>query len=158
MLESFNDDLAVSGLLSDEKMDEVLKRHEETLKYMFLQTWTNSAWTPEEEEDAQSMLTSELLPVNDLCLFISAVTLSLMECFDLRKIMWLLDAYRHPDVNAGQRALVGVIFIFHIYRNRLSLYNDLVKRVDLMDEIPPFKEDVARNRKDRQENERGNYS
>ena len=69
MLESFNDDLAVSGLLSDEKMDEVLKRHEETLKYMFLQTWTNSAWTPEEEEDAQSMLTSELLPVNDLCLF-----------------------------------------------------------------------------------------
>ena len=144
MLESFNDDLAVSGLLSDEKMDEVLKRHEETLKYMFLQTWTNSAWTPEEEEDAQSMLTSELLPVNDLCLFISAVTLSLMECFDLRKIMWLLDAYRHPDVNAGQRALVGVIFIFHIYRNRLSLYNDLVKRVDLMDEIPPFKEDVAR--------------
>ena len=39
------------------------------------------------------MLTSELLPVNDLCLFISAVTLSLMECFDLRKIMWLLDAY-----------------------------------------------------------------
>ena len=144
MLESFNDDLAVSGLLSDEKMDEVLKRHEETLKYMFLQTWTNSAWTPEEEEDAQSMLTSELLPVNDLCLFISAVTLSLMECFDLRKIMWLLDAYRHPDVNAGQRALVGVIFIFHIYKNRLSLYNDLVKRVDLMDEISPFKEDVAR--------------
>ena len=28
ILESFNDDLAVSGLLSDEKMDEVLKRHE----------------------------------------------------------------------------------------------------------------------------------
>lgn len=85
MLESFNDDLAVSGLLSDEKMDDVLKRHEDTLKFMFLQTWTNSSWTPEEEEDAQSMLISELLPVNDLCLFISAVTLSLMECFDLRK-------------------------------------------------------------------------
>ena len=138
---------------------------------MFLQTWTNSAWTPEEEEDAQSMLTSELLPVNDLCLFISAVTLSLMECFDLRrisvKVCW--DAYRHPDVQClAQRALVGVIFIFHIYKNRLSLYNDLVKRVDLMDEISPFKEDVARisspnvtmpgNGKDRQENERGNHS
>ncbi|MCQ5209198.1 hypothetical protein, partial [Bacteroides thetaiotaomicron] len=40
--------------------------------------------------------------------------------------------------------LVGVIFILHIYRIRLSLYNDLVKRVDLMDEIPPFIEDVAR--------------
>jgi len=144
MLESFNDDLAVSGLLSDEKMDDVLKRHEDTLKFMFLQTWTNSSWTPEEEEDAQSMLISELLPVNDLCLFISAVTLSLMECFDLRKVMWLLDAYRHPDVNASQRALVGVIFIFHIYRNRLSLYPDLIKRVEFMDEISSFQEDVAR--------------
>ena len=143
MLESFNDDLAVSGLLSDEKMDDVLKRHEDTLKFMFLQTWTNSSWTPEEEEDAQSMLISELLPVNDLCLFISAVTLSLMECFDLRKVMWLLDAYR-PDVNASQRALVGVIFIFHIYRNRLSLYPDLIKRVEFMDEISSFQEDVAR--------------
>ena len=35
ILESFNDDLAVSGLLSDEKMDEVLRRHEDTLKFMF---------------------------------------------------------------------------------------------------------------------------
>lgn len=144
MLESFNDDLAVSGLLSDEKMDEVLKRHEETLKYMFLQTWTTSFWTPEEEESAQSMLTSELLSVNDLCLFVSAVTLSLMECFDLRKIMWLLDAYRHPDMNVDQRALVGLIIILHIYRNRITLYPDFIKRVELMEDIPPFREDVAR--------------
>lgn len=144
MLESFNDDLAVSGLLSDEKIDEVLKRHEETLKNMFLQTWTTSFWTPEEEESAQSMLTSELLSVNDLCLFISAATLGLMECFDLRKIMWLLDAYRHPNVNVAQRALVGLIIILHIYRNRITLYPDLINRVELMEENPPFREDTAR--------------
>ena len=112
ILESFNDDLAVSGLLSDEKMDEVLKRHEDTLKFMFIRTWTNSAWNPQDEEEAQAMLASELLPGDDLCLFVSAVTLSLMECFDLRKIMWLLDAYRHPDVNVNQRALVGTMIIF----------------------------------------------
>ena len=103
ILESFNDDLAVSGLLSDEKMDGVLKRHEDTLKFMFIRTWTNSAWNLQDEEEAQAMLVSELLPGDDLCLFVSAVTLSLMECFDLRKIMWLLDAYRHPDVNINQR-------------------------------------------------------
>ena len=85
MLESFNDDLAVSGLLSDTKMDEVLKRHEDTLKFMFVRVWTNSAWTPQDEEEAQAMLASELLPGEDLCLFTSAVTLSLMESFDVRK-------------------------------------------------------------------------
>ena len=144
ILESFNDDLAVSGLLSDEKMDEGLRRHEDTLKFMFIRTWTNSAWTPEDEEDAKAMLASELLPGDDLCLFVSALTLSLMECFDLRKIMWLLDAYEHPNVNVSQRALVGAMIIFHIYRSRLTFYPELIKRVDLMEEIPSFREDVAR--------------
>lgn len=144
ILESFNDDLAVSGLLSDEKMGEVLKRHEDTLKFMFLQVWTNSAWTSKDEADARSMLISEQLPADDLCLFVSAATLSLMECFDLRKVMWLLDAYHHPNVNINQRALVGVLIIFHIYRSRLSLYPELVNRIDLMDETPSFKDDVAR--------------
>lgn len=63
---------------------------------------------------------------------------------NLRKIMWLLDAYRHKDVNVSQRALVGVIFIFYIHRTRLLYYPELIKRVDLMDEIPSFREDVAR--------------
>lgn len=143
-LESFQDDLAVSGLLSEEKMAEVLQRHENMLKFMFLEVWTNSSWTPENEEEAQAMLNSELVPVEDLCLFISALTLSLMECFDLRKIEWLLDAYRHPNVQINQRALVSVMIIFYIYRNRLPFYPELIKRVELMDEIPSFGEDVAR--------------
>ena len=77
-------------------------------------------------------------------LIVSALTLSLMECFDLRKIMWLLDAYEHPNVNVSQRALVGAMIIFHIYRSRLTFYPELIKRVDLMEEIPSFREDVAR--------------
>lgn len=144
MLESFNDDLAVSGLLSPEKMDDVLKIHEDTLKYLFLNTWTNNAWTPEDEKDAQLMLTSEHLTVNDLCLFISATTLSVIECFDLRKILWLLDAYRHPDVNPSQRALVGVMIIFYIYRSRVAFYPELKKKIDVMDEDMAFGEDMAR--------------
>ena len=144
ILESFNDDLAVSGLLSDTKMDEVLKRHEDTLKFMFVRVWTNSAWTPQDEEEAQAMLASELLPGEDLCLFTSAVTLSLMESFDVRKIMWLLNAYSHSNVSVSQRALVGVMIIFHIYRNRLIFYPEILKRVDLMDEIPTFRKEVAR--------------
>lgn len=145
MLESFNDDLAVSGLLSDEKMNEVLSRHESTLKFMFIRTWTNSSWNPQDEEDVQAMLKSELLPADDFCLFVSAVTMSLMECFDIRKIMFLLDAYRHPNVCVSQRALVGTIIIFHIYRSRISLYPELFRKIDLMEaELPPFRDDVAR--------------
>lgn len=144
ILESFNDDLAVSGLLSEAKTLEVMKRHEDTLKSLFLKGWTNSSWNSQEEEDAKAMLASEQLSVDDLCLFISAIMLSLMECFDLRKIMWLLDAYIHPNINVRQRALVSLVIIFHIHRNRLNLYTDLLKRVDLIAEDPIFQKDVAR--------------
>ena len=118
ILESFNDDLAVSGLLSDEKMDEVLRRHEDTLKFMFIRTWTNSAWTPEDEEERKSYACLGITPGDDLCLFVSALTLSLMECFDLRKIMWLLDAYEHPNVNVSNGHWLVTMIIFHIYRSR----------------------------------------
>lgn len=144
VLESFNDDLAVSGLLSDNNIDEVLKRHEDTQKFLFLQTWSNSDWSIEDEAEAQAMLKSELLPVNDLCLFTSAVMLSLMECFDLRKFMWLTDAYQHSSAHVSQRALVGIVFILHIYTNRLELYPEIGNRLDSLNEETSFGEDITR--------------
>lgn len=144
ILESFNDDFAVNQLLSDEKADKALKRHEDTLKFMFLQTWTNSAWTEQDVKDAQAMLHSELIRVNDLCLFVSAVTLSLTECFDLRKITWMLDAYQHTSAQVNQRALVGLLIILHMHRDRLPLHPELIKRIDFMSDLPFFTEDVTR--------------
>lgn len=144
ILESFNDDLAVSGLLSEQNRSEVLKRHEDTQKSMFLQTWTNSAWSTEEEDDAQTMLVSELVPVADLCLFTSAVMLSLMECFDLRKLFWLMDAYRHPNVQVSQRALVGLVFVLQLYAARLEFYPEILNRLAQLTDDTDFRQDILR--------------
>ena len=140
-LESFNDDLAVSGFVSDQNMEEVLKRHEDSLKTLFLQTWTHTNWTAEE---VAAMLQSELLPVNDLCLFTSAVTLSVMECFDLKKLLWLIDAYRHPNVQVSQRALVGITFILHAYSPRISFYPEINLRITALMEETAFERDLLR--------------
>ncbi|MFV0586505.1 tetratricopeptide repeat protein [Bacteroides reticulotermitis] len=144
ILESFNDDLAVSQFVSDAKKMNVLKRHESTLKYMFLSTWTNSAWDAQESEHAQAMLTSELLPTNDACLFVSAVTLSAMECFDLKKLTWLLEAYQHANTQINQRALVGITILLHFYKERIALYPELTQRIDVLNESPSFADDVVR--------------
>lgn len=143
VLESFNDDLAVSELISEESMDEALERHEETNKFLFLQTWSNSSWTAEDVEEALEMLQSELLPQNDLCLFMSAVLLSQMECFDLRKLMWMMDAYRHPNVQINQRALVGIVIILHIYAKRLELYPEIAQRLKTLQEERPLAEELT---------------
>lgn len=144
ILESFNDDLAISTLVSEKSVDEALQRHEDTLKFMFLQVWTNHAWNAEDIADAQGLLKSELTPVNDLCLFTSAVMLSLMECFDLNKLFWLMDAYRHSNVQVSQRALIGLVFVLHIYAKRLEFYPEISSRIAQLMDDTAFKQDVLR--------------
>ncbi|WP_195501109.1 tetratricopeptide repeat protein [Bacteroides clarus] len=146
VLESFPDDMAVCQLMPDNKqsLDSALQRHEETAQYLFLTTWGNSSWTAEEEQEARMYLESELLPVNDLCLFTGAVLLSLMECFDPRKFSWLLDAATHADTQVSQRALVIIAIVLHIHPNRLWLYPELEARLSLLNEDGSFGKQLNR--------------
>ena len=146
VLESFPDDMAVCQLMPDNKqsLDSALQRHEETAQYLFLTTWGNSGWTAEEEQEARMYLESELLPVNDLCLFTGAVLLSLMDCFDPRKFSWLLDAATHADTQVSQRALVIIAIVLHIHPNRLWLYPELEARLSLLNEDGSFGKQLNR--------------
>ena len=146
VLESFPDEMAVCQLMPDNKqsLDSALQRHEETAQYLFLTTWGNSGWTAEEEREARMYLESELLPVNDLCLFTGAVLLSLMECFDPRKFSWLLDAATHADTQVSQRALVIIAIVLHIHPNRLWLYPELEARLSLLNEDGSFGKQLNR--------------
>jgi tetratricopeptide (TPR) repeat protein len=146
VLESFPDDMAVCQLMPDNKqsLDSALQRHEETAQYLFLTTWGNSGWTAEEEREARMYLESELLPVNDLCLFTGAVLLSLMECFDPRKFSWLLDAATHADTQVSQRALVIIAIVLHIHPSRLWLYPELEARLSLLNEDGSFGKQLNR--------------
>ena len=146
VLESFPDDMAVCQLMPDNKqsLDSALQRHEGTAQYLFLTTWGNSGWTAEEEQEARLYLESELLPVNDLCLFTGAILLSLMECFDPRKFSWLLDAATHADTQVNQRALVIIAIILHIHSSRLRLYPELMAKLSLLDEDGSFGKQLNR--------------
>ena len=144
ILEGFSDEMAVSQLANYQGLDAILKRHEETHQVMFLTTWSNNNWTLEEFAQAEDMLRSETLPINDLCLFVSAVTLSLMECFDERKINWLLDGLRHTHPQINQRALVGLVITLHLYPTRITLYPELEARISLFREDPDFSKQVNR--------------
>ena len=135
-LEAFDDEMALCQLMpNDRKMlDSTLARHESANKDLFLNTWTNSCWTTGEAQQADAYLHSEQLPSNDLCLFVSAVTLSLLACFDPRKVKWMMDTCQTANAYAAQRALVGLALTLHRYSVRLSLYPALTAQLALMDE------------------------
>lgn len=145
-LEAYTDDMAVSLLNpSDMKtINKVIERHETAQQDIALSTWGNSAWTTTEAAEAQLYLKSELISSIDLCLFTSMVTLSLIECFDARKLSWLMDAYTHADTQVNQRALVGIAIILHCHPDRISLYPDLTARLSLLDENGNFGKQLNR--------------
>lgn len=133
-LESATLDFSVNSLLPDntKKLDmanEVYRAEKE----LFLQTWTNIYWTNEDVEAARSLFQSSTISRNDICLFVSAVTLSSLQCFDINKLIWLLDAYSaFPSPRIRQRAIIGVFFVLYSYADRIPFYPLIEERLSLM--------------------------
>lgn len=148
-LEAYTEDMAVSNLLVDDasreiKLASLRKRHEQAYSELFYRIWLAEKWTETDEDEARNLLTSLLVQINDLSLFISAVTLSLMEYFDIRKFMLLFDAYQHSSNEVNQRALVGIALIIFMYNERLLLYPEIQTRIKLLNESPDFSNDMNR--------------
>lgn len=147
-LEAYPENHAVTELLKTEdqaeQLNNVRKRHEETQAVLFEMIWTSQYWTVEEETAAKQILGSVLITPNDLCLFVSAVTLSLIENFDLKKLMLLFDAYNHENNQVNQRALVGLAIIFELYHARLPYYPEVVARLSLLNEDETFARSLNR--------------
>lgn len=143
-LESFTDCLSLYELLHDEqKLQQDLKVHEDTLGDLFKQTWVNSRWNNSERDTAYKFLSSELITANDLSLFVSAVTMSLMTCFDIEKMLWLIEAFYHKDANVKVRAWVGFLLVAHLQNERIVLYPGIQTRISLIqEEQPSFDSDL----------------
>lgn len=148
-LETYTEDMAVGNLLNDNEKQEiklaaVRKRHEQAYSELFYRVWLSAPWTDEDEDAARNLLTSLMVQINDLSLFISAITLSLMKYFDLRKLMLLFDAYQHSSNEVNQRAIVGIALTIFIYDERLELYPEIAARLNLLNEDAIFANNLNR--------------
>ena len=143
-LETFSDRLSISKLISEEETGKVLEKHEQVLKKLFEQTWCNYTWSRQEEQAAQTLLASTNIQTEDTCLLVGAILLSLLECFDPAKIMWLMDAYKQGKTAVSQRALVCLLFVTVIYRNRIEMYPEITAKMEMLEDTPGFADSMAR--------------
>ena len=110
-LAEFADELAVCQLMPRANQIEILKKHEQTARDLFLNTWCNSGWTVTEQAVMGQALTDEAITIADRQLIVSAITLSLIQYLDPLKLSLLADTCRHADTRISQRALVGVALV-----------------------------------------------
>lgn len=133
LVQQFPDDLAVCKLMpaNENSLNEILNKHEKAQRQAFLTIWRNSMWTPADVTALSDAYKSELIPVNDLCLFVSAITLSLMQCFDPLKFAFLLDVRSHQNVHISQRAMVGMVLVILTHPEQMQLYPEFLLGLSL---------------------------
>ena len=140
-LESYTEDLGLMQLqytdaeVLERKQKELFLRHEKTTDELFDKIWLGLHWTEEEQNEANALLNSLLVPVNDLAIMVSAVTLSLFRLFDAAKFKFLTNAYRARKENIiSQRALIGILLVTYYQESRIALYPELLAELSLMGE------------------------
>lgn len=144
-LQSAAMDISVCSLLPDkQKQAEAADKWYYQEKLLFNKIWTNINWDSSEEAAANYILESSPLTETDLCLYIGAMTMSLFQCFDLNKLLWLFKVYSTTTLSAKarQRAIVGIFFVLHTQADRIKYYPQIKVRLSLLKEQDSFVRDM----------------
>jgi tetratricopeptide (TPR) repeat protein len=118
--------------------DKLVAMHENAVVCMFDSIWTSDLWRKSDYDVVDGIIQSEIIASFDKAVLVSAVTLSLLEMFDERKLMLLFDAYLCNDVEVSQRAIVGIILVMRKYDKRIQHYPEIKSRFELYAEGESF--------------------
>lgn len=106
---------------------------------LFTRIWTSDLWDDKEEKYINDIIS---LDAEKYPLITSAVTLALNEMFDIRKLMFLFDAYTSDDERVRARAIVGIIIVLRRYDSRIPKFPQITSRMSLMAEDDAFVRDI----------------
>ncbi len=143
-LEAYTEDMETAPLIYPEEtkreraIKDIRERHETATDELFEKTWVSVHWSRAELAEARALFRSPLIQANDLCVWVSAVTLALLYVFDVRKFIFLLDAYTHPANPVSQRVAVGIALCGYCYGERMVCYPKVMQRIRRLNEEPRF--------------------
>ena len=114
-------------------------QHVKTLDQLFDKTWTSLLWNEEEYRECQEMLLSDAILANDIAVFLSGITLSLIRLFDSRKFQFLIDTYRlNKNSITSHRVVAGIGLAVYYHLKRIELYPTLIDTLKSLQEDTVF--------------------
>lgn len=124
------------------RMAELTEQHELLLKQLFNWTWTSEVWQNVDSEQANRLLFSDVIPVHDKAVFVSAVAMSLLEYADVAKLLFLLDGYLVEDDQISQRSIIGFLLAFHVHYTLFDDNKELIDRLTIFHDDTTFIHDL----------------
>ncbi len=138
ILESVGFDGELSSLLEDTRVGESGHSDErkKTLEKIFQVIWLADKYKEEEIGLLQSICDSELLPWYDKSLVVSALSISLLRCFDVNKFVLLFRFAEKQEAFVRERAMTGLFINSLKYNDRFPLYPVLRQKIRRLKSLP----------------------
>lgn len=141
-MEEVKTDELMRDSIRQHRMEGLTELYETTVQNLFNWTWTSDIWHNTDVEQANRIIFSDTIQTGDKALFISAVTLSLLEFIDISKALFLLDSYLVEDEQVSQRALVGFLLVCCLHFDKLRRSQELKDRLNIYRDDATFVHDV----------------
>ena len=109
---------------------------------IFRLIWLTRKMNDQHAELFREMATSGRLEWQEKCIVVSALTMSLLTCFDHKKVMLLLDFIQPKQPQVYQRALTGLVLSLIRYDHRIRFYPVLISRIDEISSDDTIRQDV----------------
>ncbi len=108
---------------------------ETVLRTLFDLIVSEFCWDDDASARAHNIFSADSTDRDARCLMVSAVTLSVLACYDRAKVLWLLAACRcRTDGRVALRALTGIVMLAHVYQERMTLDSELCSRISFLGE------------------------
>lgn len=114
---------------------------EQLERRIFNRVWTTYPLIGRDESSLRGVMDDMSLPDYFKSLMVSAVFMGLMEQYDERKMLFLMDAYTSADDEVSVRALCGLLVGMWLYRGR-HLSVRLRNRLAALKDMPGWTRDV----------------
>ena len=125
----------------EEEAKQQIDLHCQRQRDLFYYQMTRLSWNRDELQLMQQTLKRGRLPEEELCVAISGVTISLLMHDDAIKLDWLLSVYQYSESNRIKaRAMVGIIFVFNVFRYTLDHHPEVVNHLLALCDDLHFKE------------------
>lgn len=131
-------DLLEEGPEKESRIRQTAIAREETQLDLFYTVFVSPRANEDFIASCRNFMDDLSIPQLEKSLLISALTMSILQRFDARKIELLLDLCKHPEEELVIRAVTGIIPIFQVYSSRLELYAGCNSRLKLLSDDTTF--------------------
>lgn len=137
---------SIENLVFDEELADVLHssiesginekeeyiKHNELLMKIFNLIWLTDKFKDSDRELIDKIWKAENFNWYEKAIVISALTLSALRCFDEKKVNLMMDFAGDDHDHIRYRSLVGLFLILCTYDRRLTLYPDIMSRLEVI--------------------------